>query len=1128
MISNEQAFVNLPNLPSAAKQAHIFPNISKNLLSLGQLCDTDCEVKLTKNKIVITRNHQIILQGTRNHLNGMWLLPLTSNQPKAEQEMNNILSRKTKKEIVEFMHAACFSPTIDTLLKAVRSGFFKSWPGLTEDNIKKYLKPSIATLKGHMDQQRQNTNSTKKIVALNLISAGFIDLKGQIYTDQTGRFPVISRNGMQYLLVLYDHDTNAILVEPIKNRCAQEILRAYNKLYEYLKSKGYTPKLQRLDNEASNLLIQSLKQKQIDFQLVPPNSHRRNAAERAIRTFKNHFIAGLCSVDPHFPLQLWDKLLQQAVITLNLLRPSRCNPTKSAYEILEGNFDYNKTPLAPPGTKVLMFNAPLIRKSWDPHCEEGWYVGPALNHYRCFTIIAKATSATRIVETVHFLPKYVKVPAPNTAEELIIAAKELTEQMKTPAQQKNFEKIGQQQYEAIKKLQTIFSANQHCGPNTKITQLAQIPAQHISTSKGANEKSSTPSFPNISQRCTNPYHTSAPQAIKRAHRYPTRYQLKHSQAAMNYAVVNEHTGKPMGFRELINHSPEYKAIWSHSFANELGRLTQGVGQRMPTGTQTLAFINRKQVPANKKATYARIVAEIRPQKDEIHRTRLTVGGNLIQYPYDVSTPTSEMTTSKILFNSVLSTPNAKFMGIDIKDFYLNSYMKDPEYMWISYDLLPDEIIEQYKLHQLTYQGRIYCRIDRGMYGLPQAGKLAYDQLKTHMQKYGYFPVSYTPGLWKHTTNNIVFCLTVDDFGVKYTKNDELNHLLSALRDKYTISVDMKGTRYCGMTLKWNYKKRTLDVSMPGYVTKLLSDLKHIPPKRQQHAPHPWIPISYGSKTQYDRVDTSAALPPHSKKQIQEIVGSLLYYARAVDCTMLPALNAIATQQSTPTENTMKAVTHLLNYATTHPNAVLRYRASDMILHVHSDASYLNETNSKSRIAGHFFLSDKPKSTNMSFHNPILNAPIHTECRVLKLVVASAAEAEIGALFHNTQHVVVLRRTLEEMGHPQPPTPIQVDNTTALGFVSSSIRQKRTKSVNMRFFWLKDRQTQKHINIYWRPADQNLADYFTKHHPPTHHKRMRASYLINHLNKIQLLSTHVQGCVKSNPVCNKLSPVYKTG
>ena len=211
-------------------------------------------------------------------------------------------------------------------------------------------------------------------------------ITGQIYTDQPGKFLVPSLSGNNYIMVLYDLDTNSILSEPMKSRTGEEMTRAFKKLHAYLTARGHRPKLHTLDNEASSLLKDFLDSESVKYQLTPIGSHRTNRAERAIRTFKNHLIAILCGTDPSFPLQLWDLLLPQALITLNLLRNSNTNPKLSAYAQLNGPFDYNKTPLGPLGTKVLAHEMPNIRGTWDPHGVEAWYIGPAMDHYRGYKI----------------------------------------------------------------------------------------------------------------------------------------------------------------------------------------------------------------------------------------------------------------------------------------------------------------------------------------------------------------------------------------------------------------------------------------------------------------------------------------------------------------------------------------------------------------------------------------------------------------------------------------------------------------------------------------------------------------------------------------------------------------------
>jgi hypothetical protein len=190
---------------------------------------------------------------------------------------------------------------------------------LNEQSVEKYLSKSTSTAKGHLNQQRQNARTTKiedaelldpeanldHGIKTQYVYAATIDA-GQIYTDQTGRFPVVSSKGNTYTMVIYDYDSNAILAKLIKDRTAPELLKAFQFMEQELVAKGLKPKLMKLDNEASKLLKDYLYQQDITFQLVPPYSHRRNLAEREIRSFKDHLIAGLCSTDKSFPMHLWD------------------------------------------------------------------------------------------------------------------------------------------------------------------------------------------------------------------------------------------------------------------------------------------------------------------------------------------------------------------------------------------------------------------------------------------------------------------------------------------------------------------------------------------------------------------------------------------------------------------------------------------------------------------------------------------------------------------------------------------------------------------------------------------------------------------------------------------------------
>ena len=183
-------------------------------------------------------------------------------------------------------------------------------------------------------------------------------------------------------MVAYDYDSKTIHAENMKNHSGQELLKGNKKIHTLISERGLAPKMHYLDNDCPKVLQQFMTEKGECFQLVPPYLHIRNSAERAIQTFKNHFISGLTSVNKNFPIHIWCRLLPHCLLALNLLRPSRINPKLSAYAQLHGAFDFNRTPLAPPGTKIIIHDKPAIRGSWATRGYEGWYIGPAPNHYR--------------------------------------------------------------------------------------------------------------------------------------------------------------------------------------------------------------------------------------------------------------------------------------------------------------------------------------------------------------------------------------------------------------------------------------------------------------------------------------------------------------------------------------------------------------------------------------------------------------------------------------------------------------------------------------------------------------------------------------------------------------------------
>jgi hypothetical protein len=366
------------------------------------------------------------------------------------------------------LHKTLFSPTKSAILQAVKDGHLITWPELTEEAINKHLKLTPATATVRMNQRRKNIRSTSKVpiekqqtpdtdlgTKTHLVYAVVVD-QGQLFTDLTGKFPVRSSKGNSYVMVCYIYDCNYVKVIPMKSRSASEWDKAYDSVHQELTVKGFKPKLQTLDNEAFAALKNFFTEHDIAYQLVPPHCHRRNSAERASRTFKEHFVSGLSSVDPSFPLHLWDRLLPQAEITLNLLRTLRLHPQLSAAAHFHGLVDYNKTAFAPPRCKITAHEKPGKRRTWAPHGQHGYSLGPVMHHYRCQNVYISTMASERIVDTLEFFPHNYQMPQLSSTDRLLMAAKDMTDALQNPHPEVPFASVGDDTIAALTDLAAIF------------------------------------------------------------------------------------------------------------------------------------------------------------------------------------------------------------------------------------------------------------------------------------------------------------------------------------------------------------------------------------------------------------------------------------------------------------------------------------------------------------------------------------------------------------------------------------------------------------------------------------------------------------------------------------------------
>ena len=1122
-------------MSSSAKRVEVFPHLNHNLISLGQLCDDKCTVLLDKNKLIAVQDADIKITGGTVVLEGirstsgdkLWDIPLPQHKsklssiPSSPKSINVIIRKdKSKHDLIVYLHAACFSPTKTTFINAIKKNFLTTWPGLTADLVNKHLPTSVHTAKGHIKQELQGLQSTKKNlptiqddmhptsdipnIKTNDVIYSLISSTDKGFMDLTGRFPYCSSRGNEYILIAYHYDSNAIMGRPLKNRQAATITNAWKDIHTQLQSVGLAPNTWILDNESSTTLQSAMKKKLTKYQLVPPHNHRSNAAERAIQTFKCHFKAGLSSVDVDFPIAEWDRLLEQAFLTLNLLRSSRLNPNLSAYAQVFGMFDFNATPLAPPGTKVVSHNKPATRASWDMHGSEGWYVGPALRHYRCVTCFMPETRREIVSDTVTFIPQKIVFPKVTTDDFLRQSASDIiTLLTQAPPSTLPSLQAGDSTRNALLQLATILHANPLCDKTlqrmeqrTTAEAATLISQQKQHPPKPASQQTLQEALAQLARVVAK---KKAPQTHASVNLSTTQFSYKHraAEALLAYEIfghtvnhIYDDNGKKLSLDDLL--TGDNKDIWIRSTSNEIGRLAQGNIHGVQY-TDTIEFIHKHEVPIGRAVTYANFVCDYRPLKQEQYRVRLVVGGDKLTYLEDAGSPAASILETKLLINSVISDAlnGAKFMSADLKDFFLASPMATPENMRIHRKYIPQDIIDKYHLETKFNNDYIYVKIKKGMYGLKQAAILAYEHLVNNLKPHGYEPIPHTVGLWRHKTRKTKFCLCVDDFGIKYYSKDDAQHLLNALGQNYTYSTDWDGKNFCGLSFDWNYHKGYVDVSMPNYVKKVLHKFQHPKPYRPVYSPFPvtpWKPPKPGERQYAPSPDNSPLLDKKGITRVQSIVGSVLYYARAIDATLLPALNSIAAKQAHPTKTTERQCNRILDYLHTYPDVFVRYHASDMQLTIDSDAAYLVEPEARSRIAGYFQLNTGQKDTTFT------NGAVHIECKTLRHVVASSAEAETAGAFHNCQIAIPIRHMLNELGHIQHPTIVKTDNATTFNFINNNIHQKKSKSWDMRFFWLRDREQQNQFKFHWETGKSNKADYFTKHHAETHHRTIRNLYV----------------------------------
>jgi hypothetical protein len=502
-------------------------------------------------------------------------------------------------------------------------------------------------------------------------------------------------------------------------------------------------------------------------------------------------------------------------------------------------------------------------------------------------------------------------------------------------------------------------------------------------------------------------------------------------AALNLAP----DGRPLTYARAKGGPNAHR--WVVAESEEIRRL-------ITSGTLRAIHLSEQPINRRKDTTYynPQVKEKTAPDGDTTYRVRGAAGGDRIVFPGNVSASTADMEVVKLLAHSVASDRTHKptgCMSADIKDFYLGTPMERKEYVRIYLKHLPPDVVREFGLDEFIHNDSVLFEIGKCIYGLPQACLLSQVRLVGHFADHGYHQVPCVPCLLKHAERGTTFTLVVDDFLVKYNTEADADHFLDTLRLQYEITVDPTASKYLGYAIAFDDTAHTVTLSMPEYVPKLLQ--RFAPGRQIKGAAFPAIytPHTYGAQPP-PTTDNSAPLDTAAILRLQEIVGSLLYYARAVDCTMLTAVNHIASEQSRPTQHVMDMAERFLQYAASYPAHEIVYKACDMVLHIQSDASFLSRSKSRSVAGGILYCdnadatasadkqaaaaTDTSAPTTPALHKdkcitlpfPI-NGAIITLSRIIPGVPTSATEAEYAAAYISCKEGVYCRNILIALGYP---------------------------------------------------------------------------------------------------------------
>ena len=1157
--------------------AHIFSDntLNQSLFSITDIADKGYDITFNRAGVAIQYQGAPIYFKEKLPTDLFWQLPI--NQAFADSQTsvtciaNSVMALPSDNDFVAFMHAAFGSPCISTFLRALRRGWLDTIPRLTAALVSANRPNSIATALGHLDQKRQGLDSTTAVSPPHPVSSPssndiaepdvadpydpdgldpydpsqspllFCKLFNTADIDASGRFPVPSTRRNEYMLLSYFK--GYVHVEPLSSRNHSAYIDAYKRTYEYWTQYGPVPDIVRLDNESSTQLETYIKTF-ATFQYFPPGNHRANRAERVMRTWKNHFIATLATASVKFPLTQWDRLIQHAEITLNCLLPWHPDPSISAYHGLTGaKFDFRAHPIGPAGTAVLIHDKPDQRGTWQAHGTHGYYLGPALHHYRTHRCLATHTGLERLADTVAWFPDSLHPPKTASPQELLHAAvidlkKYIRRYLKNDDTLPHVRSL----VADIEDLALMYNPDplETAGEQRVSTPLNPIPTpapvQSLPTAivpalvniNRPNEPLASMSSPTTPAAPKPPYRTRSTTAAERASSITTPAY----QALAYMDLISEGADSLIVPTFSDDQIDGYINAWLHTFPRSQPWVSE-ISHLSPDNNPTQPPESNKQVSCALSAGNVSDDIALNLNQDGTPLTYRTAksGPNRDQWQTAEDTEVSRLIDSQTMFpRHPQDQPSDRRKDTTYYNPQTKEKLKDNEKVYRIRGTIGGDRINYTGITKANTAAMPVVKMLLQSVVSDDADFMTIDikdfYLNTELPRSEWMrlPVKFLStsilnkyNLHQYINNGAVLFEVVKSlYGLphagKISQDSLITHLAAhgyhqtattcLFRHEsngvtFTLVVDDFGVKFnnkqaaqhlidCLMlryplTVNWNATKY-LGLNLRFDKTNRLVGLS-IPGyihKLLQRFPPP----THGASS------PAVYTPPNYGAKVQTPIVDSSPPLSAPEITDIQAICGALLYYCIAVDPTgYPAVTALASeqsHATTKTrlsaNRLLAYfkKYPDNELILKACNMRLHQQADGSYLSRAGSRSVAGGISYLGNDDPTeINGAIHVMSTVIPTIMSSVGETEYVACFLTGQHGAGFRQVLEDLGYPQPPTYILTDNECAEGIANDTIKPKRTKSIEMQYHWIRDRVARNQFIVAWRPGAHNLADFFTK-------------------------------------------------